>query len=84
MGQEKLFVRKTTSTETTEGVQQSNITVFVYESFELAWSYFAEVMSEDEWSKQIETREGFYTLKGDGFVNTIFLETRKIHLPDTS
>lgn len=84
MDKEKLFVRRTTSTETDKGVQQSNIQVYFYDSIDLAWTYFREIMSEDEWEKQIEKGEGFYIVNGEGYVNFIFLETRKVAVPDTS
>ena len=41
-------------------------------------------MSEDEWEKQIEKGEGFYIVNGEGYVNFIFLETRKVAVPDPS
>lgn len=78
MDKEKLFIRRTTSTETTEGLQQSNINVFIYDSIEVAWTYFAEIMDIEEWNKLLDTGEGFYKVEGEGYVNYIFIETRKV------
>tara|TARA_R110000772_G_scaffold148811_4_gene259444 strand:- start:3230 stop:3472 length:243 start_codon:yes stop_codon:yes gene_type:complete len=80
MDNQKLFVRRTTSTETEEGLQQSNINVFIYESVEFAWTYFSEIMNEEEWKKLLETGEGFYKVKGEGYDNYIFIETRKVSI----
>jgi len=74
----KLFTRTTRITQTDEGLQQGNISVFLYENLDIAYSYFKDFMSDEEWEKQIETGEGFYTVESNGYVNTIFLET-KIH-----
>lgn len=74
----KLFTRTTRVTETEQGLQQGNISVFLYESLDIAYAYFRDFMTEEEWDKQIETGEGFYFVKGDGYDNTIFLETRKV------
>ena len=74
----KLFTRTTRITETEEGLQQGNISVYLYESTDMAYLYFKDFMSEEEWERQLETGEGFYTVKGNGYDNTIFLETRKI------
>ena len=78
MDQEKLFVRRTTSTETEKGLQKSNIQVYVYDSVDLAWTYFSEIMDKEEWEKLINTGEGFYKVEGEGYVNYIFVETRKV------
>lgn len=78
MDKEKLFIRRTTSTETNEGLQQSNINVFIYDSIEIAWTYFAEIMDIEEWNKLLDTGEGFYKVEGEGYVNYIFIETRKV------
>jgi len=78
MDQEKLFIRRTTSTETKEGLQQSNINVFIYDSIEIAWTYFAEIMNIEEWNKLLDKGEGFYKVEGEGYVNYIFIETRKV------
>tara|TARA_R110002153_G_scaffold29711_13_gene91196 strand:+ start:18412 stop:18654 length:243 start_codon:yes stop_codon:yes gene_type:complete len=80
MDQEKLFIRRTTSTETKEGLQQSNINVFVYDSIELAWTYFSEIMNEEEWDKLITSGEGFYKVEGEGYDNYIFVEARKVSI----
>lgn len=74
----KLFTRTTRTTKTEEGVQQANISVFVYDSLEIAHGYFKEFMSEEQWLSQIETGEGFYYVEGNGYDNILFLETRKV------
>ena len=74
----KLFTRITRITETDEGLQQGNISVYLYDSIDLAYAYFNDFMSEEEWDTQLDVGEGFYFVKGNGYDNTIFLETRKI------
>ena len=74
----KLFTRTTRVTETDEGLQQGNISVYLYDSLDIAYEYFKDFMSHEEWEKQIENGEGFYLIKGNGYENTIFLETRKL------
>lgn len=78
MDKTKLFIRRTTSTETEKGLQKSNIQVYVYESIELAWTYFSEIMDKEEWENLLLTGEGFYKTKGDDYVNYIFVEARKV------
>ena len=75
---QELFTRTTRITQTDEGVQQGNITVYLYDDIELAYTYFKDFMSDEEWDKQIDTGEGFYEVKANGYTNTIFLETRKL------
>lgn len=75
----KLFTRITRISETEEGLQQANITVYLYDSVDLAYTYFKDFMSEEEWELQLDTGEGFYFVKGNGYDNTIFLETRKVY-----
>ena len=74
----KLFTRTTRITQTDEGLQQGNISVFLYENLDIAYTYFKDFMSDEEWEKQIETGEGFYEVKANGYTNTIFLETKKV------
>lgn len=74
----KLFTRTTRVTDTDEGLQQGNITVYLYESLDIAYTYFKDFMTDEEWEKQIETGEGFYEVKGNGYINTLFLETKKV------
>lgn len=84
MGQEELglkqplFTRTTRVTQTDEGVQQGNISVYLYDDLDLAYTYFKDFMSDEEWEKQIETGEGFYEVKANGYTNTIFLETKRV------
>jgi len=78
MDQEKLFIRRTTSTETKEGLQKSNINVFIYDSVDLAWTYFSELMDSEEWDNLLITGEGFYKVKGEDYENYIFIEARKV------
>lgn len=75
----KLFTRTTRVSETEEGLQQANISVFLYDDLDIAYSYFEAFMTEEEWEKQLETGEGFYYYNGQGYNNTIFLETRRVH-----
>jgi len=74
----KLFTRTTRVTQTEEGIQQGNISVYLYDSIDLAYLYFKDFMTDEQWDKQIETGEGFYEVGGDGYTNTLFLETRKV------
>ena len=74
----KLFTRVTRITQTDEGLQQGNISVFLYDDIDVAYSYYQDFMTEEEWNKQLETGEGFYEVQNNGFTNTIFLETRKV------
>lgn len=74
----KLFTRTTRVTETEEGLQQGNISVYLYDSIDLAYIYFQDFIAEEEWKRQLEIGEGFYKVKGNGYDNTIFLETRKV------
>ena len=74
----KLFTRVTRITQTDEGLQQGNISVFLYDDIDVAYSYYQDFMTEEEWDKQLETGEGFYEVQNNGFTNTIFLETRKV------
>jgi hypothetical protein len=76
----ELFTRTTRTSKTPEGLQQSNISIFVYDNLDIAYTYFRDFMSDEEWEKQIETGEGFYEVEGNGYTNTIFLETRKIQI----
>jgi hypothetical protein len=73
-----LFTRTTRVTETDEGIQQANISVYLYDDIDVAYLYFKDFMSDEEWDKQIETGEGFYEVQGNGYTNTLFLETRKV------
>lgn len=74
----KLFTRTTRITETEEGLQQGNISVFLYDSLDIAYLYFKDFMTNEEWETQLKNNEGFYKVKGNGYENTIFLETRKV------
>ena len=74
----KLFTRVTRITQTDEDLQQGNISVFLYDDIDVAYSYYQDFMTEEEWNKQLETGEGFYEVQNNGFTNTIFLETRKV------
>ena len=74
----KLFTRVTRITQTDEGLQQGNISVFLYDDIDVAYSYYQDFMLYEEWNKQLETGEGFYEVQNNGFTNTIFLETRKV------
>ena len=74
----KLFTRTTRITETEEGLQQGNISVFLYDSLDIAYLYFKDFMTDEEWETQLKNGEGFYKVKGNGYGNTIFLETRKV------
>jgi len=74
----KIFTRTTRVTETEEGLQQGNISVYLYDDSDIAYTYFKDFMSDEEWEKQMETGEGFYEVEGNGYTNTLFLETRKV------
>ena len=75
----KLFTRTTRITDAEEGLQSANISVFLYDSVDIAYTYFKDFMTDEEWDKQLETGEGFYYINiGNGYENTIFLETRKV------
>ena len=73
-----LFVRTTRVTQTDEGIQQGNIIVYLYDDIDVAYLYFRDFMDDKQWDKQIETGEGFYEVEGNGYTNTLFLETRKL------
>ena len=74
----KIFTRTTRVTETEEGLQQGNISVYLYDDSDIAYTYFKDFMTDEEWEKQMETGEGFYEVEGNGYTNTLFLETRKV------
>lgn len=74
----RLFTRITRTSKTKEGLQKSNISIFEYESIDIAWAYFSDYITEEQWENQLKTGEGFYNIKGDEFDNTIFLETREV------
>jgi len=74
----KIFTRTTRVTETEEGLQQGNISVYLYDDSDIAYTYFKDFMTDEEWEKQMKTGEGFYEVEGNGYKNTIFLETRKV------
>ena len=73
-----LFTRTTRVTETDEGIQQANISVYLYDDIDVAYLYFKDFMTDDQWDKQIKNGEGFYEVQGNGYTNTLFLETRKV------
>ena len=74
----KIFTRTTRVTETEEGLQQGNISVYLYDDSDIAYAYFKDFMTDEEWEKQMENGEGFYEVEGNGYTNTLFLETRKV------
>jgi len=74
----KIFTRTTRVTETEEGLQQGNISVYLYDDSDIAYTYFKDFMTDEEWEKQMENGEGFYEVEGNGYTNTLFLETRKV------
>jgi len=74
----KIFTRTTRVTETEEGLQQGNISVYLYDDSDIAYTYFKDFMTDEEWEKQMEMGEGFYEVEGNGYTNTLFLETRKV------
>jgi len=74
----KIFTRTTRVTETEEGLQQGNISVYLYDDSDIAHTYFKDFMTDEEWEKQMKTGEGFYEVEGNGYTNTLFLETRKV------
>lgn len=78
MGETKLFVRTTTISETDNGVQASRINCYLYDNEDIAHKAYEQLVPDDQWDELIETGEGFYKVEEDGYINTFFVEVRKV------
>jgi len=76
---QKLFTRRTMITETAEGLQASNIQVYMYDDEQIAYEFYKEQVTFSKWEEALRNGECFFTVaRSDGGLNTIFLEVRYV------
>lgn len=82
---DKLFVRTTQTFVSPEEVQSSRITIYVYDSVDIAKATFVpQLMSAESFDTLLENKEGFFKKTENDYTNIYFLEVRKIQYHEDS
>ena len=75
----RIFTRRTVISETPEGLQASNIQVFIYDSADIAYEYHKDQVTYSKWEEALNNGECFFKVRrDDGVINTCFLEVRYV------
>ena len=77
--QHRIWTRLTRSSETSEGLQQSSIHVYIYDNEDIAYTYFEEAgLTISKWEEALREGECFFDKVYPDHINTFLLEIKTI------